>query len=96
MEEEEEEKAEGGIPNSGSSEQGGPWELRDPEGMLLADQDLMLLGEGWQAGHTHVCTHKEVQRVGPGRCIRKTCLEGPGRHHLDRGMQRLSIWVYAY
>ena len=46
--EEEEGKAEGGIPNSGSSEQGGPWELRDPEGMLLADQDLVLLGEGWK------------------------------------------------
>ena len=26
--------------------------------MLPADQDLVFLGEGWQVGHTHVCTHK--------------------------------------
>lgn len=62
--EEEEGKAEGGIPNSGSSEQGGPWELRDPEGMLLADQDLVLLGEGWKVGHTHLCTHKRGTKGG--------------------------------
>ena len=35
-----------------------PWELREPEGMLPANQDLVFLGEGWQVGHTHVCTHK--------------------------------------
>ena len=35
--------------------------------MLPADRDLVLLGEGWQVGHTMSACTKAIQRAAPGR-----------------------------